>query len=311
MRSSPIEPTDRLPSAPSVTVAARPAGSRNRTFRVLHYNLKATLTSGQAFRWRRVDAGWEGVVGSRWVRLAGSADGIDATTAVDCEDWTWLEHYLQLQVSIDEVTGGFPRDRYVQSAVRECRGLRLLRQDVWECLASFILSSTKQIVQIEQVVERLCHQFGEPVAVGDGATPRHTFPPPHRIAGLSERQLRLCGMGFRAPYLRDAARMIVGGEIELDRLGLLDLKSARMELMRLPGVGRKIADCVLLFATGHAAAFPVDVWIMKTLRQWYFSGREVPMKELLQFAENYFGKAGGYAQQYLFQFARQQAGRIR
>jgi N-glycosylase/DNA lyase len=116
-------------------------------------------------------------------------------------------------------------------------------------------------------------------------------------------------MGFRAPYLLETARRVAAGGLDLRALGGLDLVPARAALMALPGVGRKIADCVLLFAGGHPKAFPVDVWILKTLRELYFSGCAVPLKKLLQFGETHFGPHGGYAQQYLFHHARMRSGR--
>lgn len=279
-------------------------------FPVADYDLAATLSSGQAFRWHKGGDAWEGVIGRRWVRLSGPADGIRATVAEPLADWRWLIDYLQLTTSLAAVLSAFPNDEPLRRALKECPGLRLLRQDVWECLASFILSSTKQIVQIRQIVGRLCERFGERVAVPAGVEPLCSFPSAERLAVVSEGDLRACGMGFRAPYLRASARMVATGEIKLGELAKLDLDAARAELLRLPGVGRKIADCALLFAAGQPAAFPVDTWILKTLRQLYFAGREVSPGEVVRFSEHYFGPQAGYAQQYLFHAARQRAGRV-
>src|ERR1051325_256918 len=134
-------------------------------FPVRHYDLAATLTSGQAFRWNSRPPAWEGVIRSRWVRLQTAERGIHAQTAEPVCDWSWLIHYLQLEVEIDAVLLSFPDDEPMRLAVSACRGLRLLRQDPWECLASFILSSTKQIVQIQQIVSLLCERFGSPLVV--------------------------------------------------------------------------------------------------------------------------------------------------
>jgi N-glycosylase/DNA lyase len=169
-------------------------------------------------------------------------------------------------------------------------------------LASFILSSTKRIVQIQQIVSLVCEQFGEPLPAIGG--PAYSFPSASRLARLTEADLRACKMGFRAPYLLETARMVASGQMELGRLHELSVEIARGELMRLPGVGRKIADCVLLFAYGFQTAFPLDVWVMKALRQLYFPGRRAALKRLQRFAGTHFGVNAGFAQQYLFHYMR-------
>jgi 3-methyladenine DNA glycosylase/8-oxoguanine DNA glycosylase len=240
--------------------------------------------------------------------------------------------------------------------------LRVLRQDPWECLASFILSSTKQIVQIRQIVALLCERFGDPlthpadtlsmnlvaadvslrtlspmkVSVDSrrrlrfkGSTREilfwenlsppngergasvpnenhlfYSFPSAKWLASVTEGELRACKMGFRAPYLLAAARRIADGKFDLERLRHLTLAEAREELMKLRGVGGKIADCVLLFAYGFDGAFPVDVWVERALRELYFPRRRVSDKRLQHFAATHFGPHAGYAQQYLFHYMR-------
>lgn len=273
-------------------------------FPVRDYALAETLQSGQAFRWREVDGGWESVVKGRWVRLLEKPNGIAAKVVGVESDWSWLSCYLQLGIDIEQVIASFPKDPHLQAAIESCRGLRLLRQDPWECLASFILSSTKQIVQIQQIVDLVCRRFGDSVAVPEGHLPAFSFPSAQIIAGLSESDLRECKMGFRAPYIAGSAKMVASGEIDLAAISGLPLEKAREELMRLPGVGRKIADCVLLFAYGFQRAFPVDVWILKALLQLYFPRRKKSPKKLLEFTQTYFGPNAGFAQQFLFHYMR-------
>jgi N-glycosylase/DNA lyase len=280
--------------------------SSNKIFVVRDYDLDTTLTSGQAFRWDRQGESWVGVVANRWVRLRADKSSITAETAEPVDDWTWLKRYLQLDLDLNAVLASFPQDAPMRAAVKACRGLRLLRQDPWECLASFILSSTKQILQIQQIISQLCQQYGEPVTGGERHLSMHGFPGPERLATLSETELRGCKMGFRAPFLLGAARAVAEGALDLEGLHQLPLETARTQLLQLKGVGRKISDCVLLFAFGHQAAFPVDVWIMKALRQLYFRGRNVNLRELQEFAAEHFGPHAGYAQQYLFHYARSQ-----
>jgi len=286
------------------------------------YNLAATLDSGQVFRWRAVGGFWHGVVGKQVVRLTQTAAGIHAETAAPVEHWDWLRQFLQTEIDFPAVLKMFPDDEPMRQAVAACRGLRLLRQDPWECLASFILSSTKQIVQIRQIVARLCEQFGEPLPlrsaglrpgsleIGVGITPgqrpalQYAFPTPQQIAAASEAELRACKMGFRAPSLLAAARQIADGSFDLESIRQLDYAAARAELMKLRGVGGKIADCVLLFAYGFDGAFPVDGWVERALQELYFPRRRASDKRLRKFAATHFGPHAGYAQQYLFHYMR-------
>jgi N-glycosylase/DNA lyase len=270
------------------------------------YDLAATLDSGQAFRWQRQRTTWSGVIGRRWVCMEPVAGGIRAQTMGPVTDWAWLTDYLQSQVDLKAIQQTFPADPPLKAALTACPGLRLLRQEPWECLASFMLSSTKQIVQIRQIITLLCERHGTAIDTPAGAPPAHAFPTPAQLAALSEAQLRDCKMGFRAPNVLAAARRIAAGEFDLEGVRTLPHAAARAELMRLRGVGGKIADCVLLFAYGFNGAFPVDVWIKKALQELYFPRRRAPDQRLRRFAANHFGEHGGYAQQYLFHYMRTQ-----
>jgi len=278
-------------------------GERSHTFPVRNYDLDATLASGQAFRWQQLGRAWEGVVDGRWVRLRLAKGGIAAEVAKPVRDWVWLEHYLQLHFDLGQAIATFPDDEPMRNAVAALPGLRLLRQDYWECLASFILSATKQIVHIQQMVTLLSERYGEPIEAG-GSEPAFAFPAIEAIAARSEAELRDCKLGFRAPNLLGAARDILDGNIDWQRLPAMATDEARGELIKLRGVGQKIADCVLLFAGGHHDVFPVDVWIERALQQLYFPKRRPSAKRLRQFADTHFGPYAGYAQQYLFHHAR-------
>jgi len=294
--------------------------------RVHDYDLAATLDSGQAFRWQHCNDSWMGVVGRHCVCLTQRRDGIRAETAGPVADWQWLRDYLQTETDLAAVLKTFPDDAPMRDAVAACRGLRVLRQDPWECLASFILSSTKQIVQIRQIVALLCERFGEHISCGegrrvgdpnfrDGDTPSlpkiNSFPTPQRLAATTEAELRACKMGFRAPHLLAAARRIADGKFDLEQLRHLTLTEARGELMTLRGVGGKIADCVLLFAYGFDGAFPVDVWVERALREFFFPSRRVSDKRLRHFAATHFGPHAGHAQQYLFHYIRTKVSDLR
>ena len=303
---------------------------------VSDYDLDATLDSGQAFRWRRIGPAWEGVIHGRWVRLfaVGSqiiAEFLDETQCIGlsgegankdlpsaipvlrslgeggCIPHAALLHYLQTDINLPTILATFPTDEPMQAAVRACPGLRLLRQDPWECLASFVCSSNKRIVQIKQIIRLLCERFGEPIPIPAACEPCFAFPTYQRLAEATDAELRACKMGFRAPHLLAIARRLAAGEFDLQRVAERPLVEARELLMELPGVGPKIADCVLLFAYGFPTAFPMDTWILKTLHRLYFPRRKPSLKRLRRFSETHFGPHSGYAQQYLFHSARNES----
>jgi N-glycosylase/DNA lyase len=279
-------------------VFSRGSRATNASFPVRDYDLAATLASGQAFRWRPVGEAWEGVVAGRWVRLRQVGDELLAETIEPQPDWEWLREFLQLDVDLAAVVATFPDDEPMRASVAACRGLRLLRQEPWETLVSFICSSTKQIVQIQQIIALLCERFGEAVPGG------RAFPTAARLADATESELRGCKMGFRAPFVMAAAKAVASGELDLTHLHALPTTEARAALMGLHGVGRKIADCVLLFAYGKQDAFPVDVWVRRALTELYFPRRRPSAKRLERFANTHFGPNAGYAQQYLFHYVR-------
>jgi len=252
------------------------------------FDLAATLECGQAFRWQRGPGGWfTGVVGKRALRVRQVGDTLEGD--VD-------SHYFALDIALRDVVATFPvDDEPLRVAVQKHWGLRVLRQESWETLASFIASSTKQIVQIRQIVAELSRRFGEPLRDG-----YHAFPLVADIARLSHKELWDCKLGFRAKNLLAAARMIDGGKVDLRPLPAMEYERAVEELLKLPGVGEKIANCVLLFSCGFEQAFPVDVWIERALRRLYFPRRKVTARQLRDFARSHFGPYAGWAQQYLF-----------
>ncbi|HUI05425.1 MAG TPA: DNA glycosylase [Verrucomicrobiae bacterium] len=274
---------------------------------VSDFNLAATLECGQAFRWCRATDGWfEGVVGREiWrLRQSGATLEWEVVSPIPHEPVPMrhdpspiaIRRYLALDVSLPDITATFPADDdHLRAAVQKHWGLRVLRQEPWECLASFIASSTKQIVQIRQIVAELSRRFGEPLADGF-----HAFPSVDAIARASHPELWKCKLGFRAKNLLAAARMIDGGKVELDRLPAMAYAQALEELLKLPGVGEKIANCVLLFSCGFDQAFPVDVWVERAVRRLYFPRRKATARQLRDFARSHFGPYAGWAQQYLF-----------
>ena len=187
------------------------------------------------------------------------------------------------------------KDHIMKEAAGRCHGLRILRQDPWECLASYILSANNSIPNISRTVERLADCFGEPAGMG-----RNAFPTPENLAGEDCVSLRRSGCGFRDRYLWDAARRVAGGEVDLGALESLPTHEARGELMKVSGVGPKVADCVLLFAYHRLEVFPVDVWVARAVSRHYLRGGHVTPFGAREEGRRRFGSLAGYAQEYLF-----------
>jgi N-glycosylase/DNA lyase len=263
------------------------------------FDLGVTLDSGQVFHWERRGAGFAGTIGdlALYVEQCGSELLVPAEAAPEAQRYFALDHPLP------NICAAFPDDPAMNAARDYCRGLRILRQPIWECLASFITSSMKQVAHIRQMSRALRERFGTPVMLyGSHVYP---FPAAAVIARASEAQLRACGLGYRAPNLLRTARMVATSEADLEAWRGLSDDELRAQLCSLPGVGAKVANCVMLFAYERLRAFPIDVWIERVLRERYFAGkRNVTAQKLREFCDSYFGEHGGYAQQYLFHHAR-------
>ncbi len=262
---------------------------------VADFFLAGTLECGQAFRWNRASDGWfEGVVGKEVWRLRQRDRVLEWHGSRERD--SRIQNYLALDCSLPQIVATFPNDLLLRQAVKEHHGLRVIRQEPWECLTSFIASSSKQIVQIRQIVGLLSQRFGEPID-----DQYHAFPTASAIARATHQQLWDCKLGFRAKNLLAAAQRIDSGQLDLHALRSMEYERALEELIKLPGVGEKIANCTLLFACGFNHAFPIDVWIERALRRIYFDGkRRVTARDLREFARSHFGPYAGWAQQYLF-----------
>jgi len=211
--------------------------------------------------------------------------------------------YFALDHPLAEICASFPDDPVMNAARDFCRGLRIIRQPKWECLATFICSSMKQVAHIRQISAALRKRFGDPRKIDNHVI--HTFPPAERIARASENELRECALGYRAKNLRATAQLVSSGECNLEGWSALPNGDLRKNLCELPGVGAKIANCVMLFAYERLRAFPIDVWMERVLKQQYFRrARKLSASRLREFSQTYFGDHGGYAQQYLFHHAR-------
>jgi len=272
------------------------------------FDLAMTLNSGQVFHWQKVDDGFVGAIGDLpvYVEQRGNVltvrDG-EAARSPRRPLPGIVARYFALDHPLAEICDSFPKDPVMNAARKFCHGLRIIRQPKWECLATFICSSMKQVAHIRQISLALRKRFGERRRIGDQFV--YAFASPQRLAQASEKELLECKLGYRAKNLRATARLVSSGQADLEAWSALSDAELRKQLCALPGVGPKIANCVMLFAYERLRAFPIDVWIERVLRQHYFSRRrKMSAQQLRQFSETYFGEHGGYAQQYLFHQAR-------
>ena len=270
------------------------------------FDLEKTLDSGQVFHWQKTGDLFYGAIGDLPVLLQQRGDTLNVHGATK-EQAKVVARYFALDHPLGEICAAFPRDEALSAASEFCRGLRILRQPKWECLASFICSSMKQVAHIRQMSQALRERFGVRREI-EGNT-IYTFPSAGRIAASSEKELRACALGYRAKNLLATARLVASGKADLEQWSDLPDDALRAELCALPGVGPKVANCVMLFAYERLRAFPIDVWIERVLRQRYFPRkRKITPQQLRAFCESYFGEHGGYAQQYLFHHARKGGG---
>jgi N-glycosylase/DNA lyase len=268
------------------------------------FDLATTLDSGQVFHWEKLGAGFVGMIGDRAVYLEQKG----ARLLVTPEAANDVPHYFALDHPLRQICAAFPTDPAMTAARSYCVGLRIMRQPLWECLASFITSSMKQVAHIRQMSRALRESFGTPAMVAGRKL--HTFPGAARLAQATEKELRECGLGYRAKNLLATAQQVASGEARLESWRGLSDGELRAELCRLPGVGPKVANCVMLFAFERLQAFPIDVWIERVLREKYFPrARKLTALRLRTFCDDYFGAHGGYAQQYLFHHARKTTAR--
>ena len=280
------------------------------------FDLAMTLDSGQVFHWEKAGGGFVGTIGDLAVYVEQKGDvlkvrcGATLATSPRRPLPGIVAHYFALDHPLSEICASFPDDSIMNAARDFCRGLRIIRQPKWECLATFICSSMKQVAHICQISLALRKRFGEQRRIGNQLV--YSFPTSERVAQASGKELLECKLGYRAKNLRATARRVGSGQADVEAWSSLSDAELRKQLCALPGVGPKIANCVMLFAYERLRAFPVDVWIERVLRQRYFPRRKkMTAQRLREFSETYFGEHGGYAQQYLFHHARTRERRIK
>lgn len=252
-------------------------------------DLEQTLDCGQSFRWEKQnDGSFSGVAFGKYVNI--SLDGTDMVikNAAPEDEKIWRE-YFDLELDYGKIRGDISKLHPVlEEAARYAPGIRILRQEPYEALCTFIISQNNNIKRIKGIVARLCESFGDEIDEGV-----YTFPTAERLAELTPDDLAPLRAGFRNRYIIDSAKKVASGEVDLELCKTADYEAARAELMKITGVGVKVADCTLLFGMHRVEAFPVDVW-MKRAMEKLFPGMSA----------NDFGEYAGIAQQYIFHYSR-------
>ena len=269
------------------------------------FSLKYTLESGQSFRWNRIDDAYYGVVEGRILKIcqAGTTLCVESSTPEDTTTFApFLRHYLDLDRDVPKILAEVDKDAYMHRTIEKLWGMRILNQELWETVASFILSQNNNVSRIRGIIRRLSERFGEQLRLGGYVD--YSFPNPEVLAATTEEALLACGTGYRASYLREAAAAVVSGELALTVVKEMSYPEAKRELMHRKGIGEKVADCICLFSLGHLAALPIDVWIKRIFETLYLC-RRATYHEIREFAHIYFGDSVGYAQQYLFHYAHE------
>lgn len=277
------------------------------------FDLDATLCCGQTFRWEKHGEWWYSVAKGKILKIRQTNNRL----VFENVDSGFVKAYFRLDDDLLKVYSQISKDEHIRRAISVFRGLRILRQDPWECLISYICATYKSIAAIEQMLFNLSRRFGEEIHF-DGLD-FHTFPTPRRLARAHPDDLAKCGLGYRTKYVHETAKIINKNELKFERLKNATYKEAKAELVKLPGVGLKVADCVLLFSLEKLEAFPIDVWIKRAITEHYarYFQKELILRttskrsltsmdyeKLNAFGREYFGEYAGYAQEYLYHYER-------
>lgn len=215
--------------------------------------------------------------------------------------------YLDLNCNYSEIKKLLEKDdENMMKAIEYGYGIRILNQDPWEMLISYIISAANNIPRISKTIENISKEYGKRISYNGNAY--YMFPTPEELSTASVDDLRRLNLGFRDKYVHNATKMVANKEIDLDAIKNMDYKSAKSELVKIDGIGEKVANCILLFSMKKTEAFPVDTWIKKVMANLYNESKDI--KKIATFAENKFGKYGGIAQQYLFYYMRSNNGNV-
>lgn len=273
-----------------------------------NFDLKQTLECGQIFRYEEVAPHTYTVIAkNKRIKLTHKPEStslIIHNIKLSEYEQIWKE-YLDIETDYGNIIKEISKnDSHMKKATDYGSGIRILRQDTWEMIITFIISQNKAIPHIQTCVNNLCQAFGEAIVDAEGET-YYAFPTPEELSKATEEEIRECKVGFRAPYIMDACKKVMDDTVVIEALPGMSTEEAKNTLMQIKGIGEKVAHCVLLFGLNKTDTFPTDVWITRVVQETYFNGDQISKKDIIKFADERFGEYAGYAQQYLFYYGRQ------
>ncbi len=269
------------------------------------FSLSDTLTSGQTFRWVPHEDGYIGVVGDKVCYVSQEGDEVVFHNCSYEEYESVWKSYFSFDTDYKSIRQALMYDSNVAGAMAYCGGIHIMRQPLWETVISFIISANNNIPRIMSIIERLSVKFGTLIEMDYGEF--YTFPTPQALANADIAEIRACGTGYRDEYIKRTAKAFEDGSFCGNELNGLSRLEARKALMKLHGVGAKVADCILLFSVGMEDAFPIDTWVKKIMCRLYAEGESpdtVSVRKLEELAAKQFPRYAGYAQQVLFHYIR-------
>ena len=262
-----------------------------------------SINSGQVFLWEKQGSDWYGIDGQDVLKI--NKNGVIKSIRNLKTD------FFRKNDNIEEIIKSISKDKTVKKAVKEYEGLRLFRQDPFQCLISFIISSNSNIQKIKNSLEKITKKFGKKVKIQNKEF--FLFPEPEKMAKATIDEIKSCGVGYRAPFIKEAAKMVILKKIDFEYLKKCDYHEAKKNICLVPGIGNKVADCIMLFSLNKLESFPLDTWMIKILEKYYSKEFKIETKTVTQKQYellhekivNYFGPYCGYAQQYLFKMERE------
>ena len=269
----------------------------------LSIDIDNSINSGQVFLWQKDGTDWYGINGQNILKI--NKNGVIKSIL------NLKTNFFRKNDNMQEIIESISKDKTVKKAVKEYQGLRIFRQDPFQCMISFIISSNSNIQKIKTSLEKITKKFGKQIKINNKKY--FLFPEPEKIANASIDEIKTCGVGYRAPFIKEAAKMVVLKKIDFKYLEKCNYQEAKKNICLVPGIGNKVADCIMLFSLNKLEAFPLDTWMIKILEKYYSNEFKIETKTITEKQYNilhekivnYFGPYSGYAQQFLFKMERE------